>query len=276
MPKIGEVKSAKELGHKSSSAAYVYSACPQCGKPRWVKRASIHNLCVRCARLNYVASKKSGELDRLIASGQAKLVDGVILHKHNCRVCGKELWHQKRDISRTCSLKCARTIRAKWDKSPQWNGGQRISHGYIEIRLQPNDPFFAMATRNHYVRQHRLVMAQHLGRCLEPWEVVHHINGDIKDNRLENLELMADQASHTPSIVAKRQFNILNKRVATLEAENKELKAEIALLKWHISDIRCDIGNTEPSRSKDASGVCRDYGQGIPDEKGDSDIVRTS
>lgn len=34
---------------------------------------------------------------------------------------------------------------------------------------------------------HRHVMEEHLGRCLEPFEHVYHINGDSMDNRIENL-----------------------------------------------------------------------------------------
>lgn len=57
-------------------------------------------------------------------------------------------------------------------------------------------PYKRKHIKGRYIDEHRYVMEQHLGRELLPDEVVHHINGDTLDNRIENLELMP-RAEHS-------------------------------------------------------------------------------
>jgi len=73
------------------------------------------------------------------------------------------------------------------EKNPRWNGGKsKHQKGYIMI-LKPTHP---QAQSKGYVPEHRLIMEKHVGRLLKKNEVVHHINGDVTDNRLENLRLL--------------------------------------------------------------------------------------
>lgn len=75
------------------------------------------------------------------------------------------------------------------EDSPNYAGGKYIDDkGYVRV-LRPDHP------RNirGYTYEHRLVMEEYLGRYLEPWETVHHINEIKVDNRLHNLFLCTTQ-----------------------------------------------------------------------------------
>lgn len=77
-----------------------------------------------------------------------------------------------------------------------WKGGTTMKNGYILVRC-PNHP--RAKECGGYVPQHILVMERYLGRYLEWYgqnnpnnEVVHHINHNKQDNRIENLQLMKE------------------------------------------------------------------------------------
>ena len=113
-----------------------------------------------------------------------------------CEDCGVGRWvtiESKHTRCRQCSDIARRGSRHpsySGNNHPNWKGGiQKHRSGYRGIRIYPHDYFYPMVNYKGYVMEHRLVMAKHLGRCLEPWERVHHKNSIKDDNRLQNLEL---------------------------------------------------------------------------------------
>ena len=172
---------------------------------------------------------------------------GEIVYNVACPECGVMLWRRWRDRVRLCQP-CSHKAKARkisGERGVRWNGGRFVtSGGYVLIYLDKTSPFFSMASHRHdnkytepigrYIQEHRLVIAQHLGRCLKSWEVVHHINRDKTDNRLENLELLPAQTTHLV-----RTFK--DSYIKKLEVRISKLETEVKVLKWHIKQYNsCD------------------------------------
>jgi hypothetical protein len=81
----------------------------------------------------------------------------------------------------------------KGKNNVRWNGGKRFhNNGYIEASA-PEHPH---KSKSGYVLEHRLVMEKYLGRFLKRKEIVHHINENPSDNRLENLMIFPNITAH--------------------------------------------------------------------------------
>lgn len=79
------------------------------------------------------------------------------------------------------------------EKNPAWKGGRCFDDdGYVLVKV-PDHPF---ATKDGYVREHRLVMEEKLGRYLEPEEIVHHRDGNKSNNDPSNLRVYESNSHH--------------------------------------------------------------------------------
>ncbi len=131
----------------------------------------------------------------------------------NCLGCGKffqrktflSSFRSGKNVGKYCSRKCFQKNKkgsfkgknnpmyGKFAKeSANWKGGRRLDRmGYVLI-YKPEHPL----ARQKYIMEHRLIMEKYLKRYLKSSERVHHINGDRKDNCLENLMLFANHSEH--------------------------------------------------------------------------------
>jgi len=147
-----------------------------------------------------------------------------------CEDCGKERWvsvkaKNNEPIHPLCPS-CAshyKNLGIVGEQAPNWKGGTfKVPSGYVFVYMKNNTEFSCMANSSGYTQEHRLVMAQHLGRPLLSSEIVHHINGKRDDNRIENLKLLASSKKHFIAVLEENKQ--LRERITELEKEVKDLE----------------------------------------------------
>lgn len=95
----------------------------------------------------------------------------------DCPTYGRKMSEATKD-----KLRLANTA----ENNYHWSGGRKShSLGYVLVYV-PDHPH---RDKSGFVLEHRLVYERAIGRHLSSDDIVHHINGNKADNRLENLAL---------------------------------------------------------------------------------------
>lgn len=115
--------------------------------------------------------------------------------EHNCSECGKT-------ISRgsTKCLSCSKIGKTAWAAGKKFPQNSRENHyrwklntqGYRTIHL-PEHP---NSNKAGYIAEHRLVVEKFIGRYLTKEEVVHHIDENKQNNKIENLMIFKSARDH--------------------------------------------------------------------------------
>ena len=135
--------------------------CPNCGK-MFKTYPSVDRK--HCGATCAVASSKKQHFE---------------MNARPCSVCGKEFVPKH---NKSPGIFCSHACRGVSSRS------DRLSRNGYWYVCKPDHP---NCSKQGYVAEHRLVMESLLGRLLTDDEVVHHKNGDKKDNSPSNLELLS-------------------------------------------------------------------------------------
>lgn len=108
---------------------------------------------------------------------------------NTCRTCQTNFIPKVRTRPNNPNYYCSKQCYHRYRKGRKRKEGYRHSWGYKYI-FKIDHPY---ANDGKYVAEHRLIMEEKMGRYLEPNEIVHHINGNKSDNRVENLVVISRQ-----------------------------------------------------------------------------------
>lgn len=117
-----------------------------------------------------------------------------------CPDCGKRRIADRRNLDRLLKRKSytGRCQHCHATKSGElhhrWRGGRHLGSDarYVYLTISKDDRFASMRNLRGEIAEHRLVIAQYIGRPLTANEDVHHIDGNRLNNSLLNLKLLSD------------------------------------------------------------------------------------
>lgn len=167
-----------------------------------------------------------------------------------CRSCCKAVGGRKQR-GKKCPALSERNRRLSGGKHPSWKGGSYINNwGYrmIHTGAKKSDTGSGWCC---YEFEHRLVMEAHLGRKIQRGEIIHHINGDKLDNRIENLDLCSSEKEHREAHTSLEKLGMLLVR-AGLVKYDRDSKSYGESEKLRELLEHPEEGNQQPSSGGDS------------------------
>lgn len=105
-----------------------------------------------------------------------------------CPKCDKGKWVNMYMVTNGVLSKTrCKDCLAKYDPT-RYKPGDKVKTGVgFRYYLPTDDEFYSRTNKS--MAEHRYIMSKHVGYLLKTTEHVHHKNGNVYDNRIENLEL---------------------------------------------------------------------------------------